>query len=61
MNVHLPTQMSKGAFIHWIWLRGGKGFRAGPQILSGADQMIVIKELALELPLSAIYAGLPPN
>jgi Uma2 family endonuclease len=33
----------------WIWLRGDKGLPAG------------VKELAPELPLSAIYAGLPPN
>jgi Uma2 family endonuclease len=45
----------------WVWLRGEQGFGAGPQIVAGADQAIAVKELALDLPLSAIYAGLPSN
>lgn len=45
----------------WVWLRGDKGFGPGPQIVVGADQTIIVNELALELPLAAIYAGLPEN
>jgi Uma2 family endonuclease len=41
----------------WVWPRDDKGFSAGPQIIAGQDQTIHVKDLALDLRMSAIYAG----
>jgi Uma2 family endonuclease len=45
----------------WVWLRSHAGFAPGPQVVAGPDQAIRIKNLGLELALSAVYAGLPAN
>jgi Uma2 family endonuclease len=45
----------------WVWPRSSGGFAPGPQVVAGADQTIRIGDLGLELPLSAIYAGLPAS
>jgi Uma2 family endonuclease len=45
----------------WVWLRSQNGFAPGPQVFASADETIRVGDLGLELPLSAIYAGLPAN
>jgi Uma2 family endonuclease len=45
----------------WIWLRGENGLGAGPQIVAGDDRTISIREPAVELSMSSVYAGLPAN
>src|SRR5256714_1771728 len=41
----------------WVWVRGDAGFPAGPAIVAGADKVIGIPALSVELPLSEIYRG----
>jgi Uma2 family endonuclease len=43
----------------WAWLRGTQGFASGPRIVAGLDQGIRVEAMALDLPLSGVYAGLP--
>jgi Uma2 family endonuclease len=45
----------------WIWLRVESGSGAGPQIVAGDDRTISIREPAVELSMSFVYAGLPAN
>jgi Uma2 family endonuclease len=39
----------------WVWVRGPQGFGAGPQVLTGADAVIRVAALGIELPLAEIY------
>lgn len=45
----------------WLWLRGESGFPAGPEVISGEDEIIRVAALGLDLPLREIYAGLAMN
>jgi len=45
----------------WVWPRGAQGFAPGPQIIAGLDNAIHVEALGVDLPLSAVYAGLPAN
>jgi Uma2 family endonuclease len=45
----------------WVWLRGRDGFSPGPQVVDGMDKRIGVEALALDLQMSAVYAGLPAN
>ena len=40
----------------WVWIQGGSGFAAGPEIIAGEDGVVRISPLAIELPLAEIYA-----
>jgi Uma2 family endonuclease len=40
----------------WIWVRDAEGFPLGPAVVEGADKIIRIPALSIELPLSEVYA-----
>jgi Uma2 family endonuclease len=42
----------------WAWARGAAGFSAGPDVIKGHDGIIRVAALAIDLPLSEIYAGI---
>jgi Uma2 family endonuclease len=45
----------------WLWARRETRFPPGPEVIVGHDQTIGISALGLDLPLTAIYAGLELN
>jgi Uma2 family endonuclease len=45
----------------WAWMRGEHDFVPGPDVIAGADKIIRITALGLNLPLADIYAGLATN
>ncbi len=45
----------------WLWTRRETKFPPGPDVIVGRDQTIRIGALGLDLPLTAIYAGLELN
>jgi Uma2 family endonuclease len=42
----------------WIWQRTDGQFPADPDIIERADQQIVLRALAIEIPLSELYRGI---
>jgi Uma2 family endonuclease len=40
----------------WVWVRDAGGFPLGPAVVDGIDKVIRIPALAVELPLSEVYA-----
>jgi Uma2 family endonuclease len=40
----------------WAWTRGRLGFASGPVVLEGADAVVRIEALDLDLPLGEVYA-----
>jgi Uma2 family endonuclease len=42
----------------WVWARATAEFAPGPAVISGAEAIIHIAALQLELPLAEIYAGI---
>jgi Uma2 family endonuclease len=43
----------------WVWLRGADGFASGPQVVAGAEYSVRVEGLVVDLPLAAVYAGIP--
>ena len=43
----------------WAWIRGDAGFPSEPTLIVGRDKRIHLAAPRLELPLAAVYAGLP--
>ena len=41
----------------WVWARDSAGFPAVPAIIAGAEAVITVAKLRIELPLAEIYAG----
>jgi len=39
----------------WAWIRGESGFSPGTEVVAGADGVIRIPPLSIELPLAEIY------
>ena len=42
----------------WVWTRASTHFTPGPVVISGADAIVRIAALELELPMADIYAGI---
>ncbi len=61
--LQLPTLAADLVFAQdepkaWSWLRRDGHFAPGPDVIAGAEQVISIPALGLDLPLKRIYAGL---
>lgn len=41
----------------WVWARDSAGFPAVPAIIAGAEAVVTVAKLRIELPLAEIYAG----
>jgi Uma2 family endonuclease len=41
----------------WVWIRGGAGFPAGPEVVEGEDATIPLPALGIEVPLADLYSG----
>jgi Uma2 family endonuclease len=42
----------------WVWNRAATQFAPGPEVISGAEAIVRIAALKLELPMTDIYAGI---
>jgi len=40
----------------WVWMRGAHGFTPGAAVLEGAEAVVRVEALGLELPFAEIYA-----
>jgi len=45
----------------WVWVRSESGFTAGAEVIAGADGIIRVPALSIELPLVEIYRGIAPD
>jgi Uma2 family endonuclease len=45
----------------WVWARADAKFPAGSEVVAGADGVVRLPALSLELPLAEIYAGFTPE
>jgi Uma2 family endonuclease len=43
----------------WAWIRGDAGFPSEPTLIAGLDKIVRLATPRLQLPLAAVYAGIP--
>jgi Uma2 family endonuclease len=57
-SLHIYIVLSQDEPKARVWERDGAGFPAVPRVIAGAEAVIPVAKLRIELPLAEIYAGI---